>query len=33
MGMKNIRDIQWRAVLPWLLLIAAAYYLAKKIAG
>jgi hypothetical protein len=31
--MKNIKDIRWSAVWPWLLLIAAAYFLAKKIAG
>lgn len=31
--MKSIRDIPWKPVWPWLLLIAAAYVLAKKIAG
>ena len=31
--MKNIKDIRWRAIWPWLLLIAAAYILAEKIAG
>ena len=31
--MKNLKDIKWGSVWPWLLLIAAAYFLAKKIAG
>jgi len=30
---KNIKDIRWRVVWPWLLLVAAAYFIAKKIAG
>ncbi len=31
--MKNLKDIRWTAVWPWLLLAALAYFLAKRIAG